>query len=34
MWPAWESTRDQVESAVADLVTQVEKITAIEMAKF
>ena len=33
MWPAWESTRNQVESAVVDLVAQVEKTTAIEMAK-
>jgi hypothetical protein len=34
MWPAWESNRDLVESAVVDLVNNVEKITAIEMAKF
>lgn len=34
MWPAWESTKDQVESAVVDLVAAVEKTTAIEMAKF
>jgi hypothetical protein len=33
MWPAWESTRDQVESAVVDLVQRVEVTTAIEMAK-
>lgn len=33
MWPAWESTRNQVESAVSDLVAQVEKTTALEMAK-
>jgi hypothetical protein len=33
MWPAWESTRDQVESAIVGLVEQVEKTTAIEMAR-
>jgi len=33
MWPAWESTRDQVESAVVDLVQRVEVTTAMEMAK-
>ena len=33
MWPAWESTRGQVESAVSELVAQVEKTTALEMAK-